>query len=289
MSTPRKAALLSIATSIATLALKFGAWFVTGSVSLLSDALEAFVNLAAGLVAFAALTIAQSPADDGHAYGHDKAEYFASGVEGALILVAAVAIIVAAWGRFAHPLPLENLGLGLGIAAVAAAMNLATATVMLRIARAHDSIAVEADAKHLMTDVWTSAGVIGGLLVVLFVPQWQWLDPAIAVAVGVHIIATGLGLVRRSVDGLMDAALPPQEVAAVEQAVRASLPDGASFHDLRTRKSGARRFVDLHLALPGTMTVTDSHAVCDRVEAAVLAQVARAHVTIHVEPSETHG
>jgi cation diffusion facilitator family transporter len=288
MSPTRKAAVLSIATSLATLALKFGAWFVTGSVSLLSDALEAFVNLAAGLIALAALTIAESPADDRHAYGHDKAEYFASGVEGTLILVAAASIIAAAWSRFASPAPLENLGPGLAIAALAAGMNFATSTFMMKVARAHDSITIEADAKHLMTDVWTSAGVIGALLVVMFVPQWQWLDPVIAVAVGLHIIVTGVHLLRRSVDGLMDASLAAEEVGAVEAAIRANLPKDASFHDLRTRKSGSRKFVELHLALPGAMTVTESHAVCDRIEAAIVAAASRTEVTVHVEPSETH-
>ena len=283
----RRMALLSIATSIATIALKFGAWYLTGSVSLWSDALEAFVNLAAGLVALGALTLAHQPADDRHTYGHDKAEYFASGVEGALIFVAAVAIVWTATQRFLHPQPLANLGAGIAVAMVAGAMNFATARTMLKVARAHDSITIEADAKHLLTDVWTSVGVLGGLLVVMFVPSWAILDPIMAVAVAVHILFTGFGLMRRSADGLMDAALPANEVRVAEQAIAAQLPPEASWHALRTRKAGSRRFIDLHLLVPGAMSVDESHRLCDRVEAALTAKLARASVTIHVEPRET--
>lgn len=287
MTPLRKTALLSIATSVATLALKFCAWFLTGSVSLLSDALEAFVNLAAGLVAFGALSVAERPADDRHSYGHDKAEYFSSGVEGVLILVAAVSIIVAAIDRFLHPAPLAHLGAGLLVALLAAAMNFATARVMLKVAHEHDSITIEADARHLMTDVWTSAGVLGGLCVILLEPRWGWLDPAIAVAVGIHIIFTGVALLRRTVDGLMDAALAPEELAQCVAAIRGELPADAGFHDLRTRKAGAQRFIEFHLAVPGRTTVDASHALCDRIEAAIAARLARAAVTIHVEPAET--
>jgi cation diffusion facilitator family transporter len=283
----RRMALLSIATSIATIALKFGAWYVTGSVSLWSDALEAFVNLGAGLVALGALTLAHQPADDRHTYGHDKAEYFASGVEGALIFVAAIAIIWTATQRFLHPQPLANLGAGLAIAFVAGAMNFATARTMLKVARQHDSITIEADAKHLLTDVWTSVGVLGGLLVVMVVPSWAILDPIMAVAVAVHILFTGFGLMRRSADGLMDAALPDDEVRAAEQAIAAHLPPEASWHALRTRKAGSRRFIEFHLLVPGAMTVDDSHRLCDRIEAALTACLARASVTIHVEPRES--
>ena len=280
-------ALLSIATSIATLALKFGAYWLTDSVSLLSDALEAIVNLAAGLVALGALTIADQPADDRHTYGHDKAEYFSSGVEGMLIIVAAVSIIVAASSRFLHPVMLENLGPGLIVGLLAAAMNFATARVMLKVAREHDSITIEADAKHLMTDVWTSGGVLTGLLVIMFVPQWYMLDPLIAVAVGIHIIFTGVQLLRRTVDGLMDAALSPEEISQTAQLIRAQLPAGASFHDLRTRKAGARRFIEFHLLVPGETSVNQSHALCDRIEYSIERHLSRAAVTIHVEPAET--
>ncbi len=287
MTAVRRMAMLSIATSIVTLALKFGAYFLTGSVSLWSDALEAFVNLAAGLVALGALTLAEQPADERHAYGHDKAEYFSSGVEGALILVAAIAIIWSATERLLAPRPLEQLGLGMLIAFLAAAANFITARVMLKVARQHDSITIEADAKHLLTDVWTTAGILAGLGVVVLAPQWAILDPLMAIAVALHILFTGFDLLRRSADGLMDAALPASDVTRVETLIRAELPPDASFHALRTRKAGARRFLEFHLVVPGTLTVAESHALCDRVEAALTGSLAKAHVTIHVEPHET--
>jgi len=288
MKATRKMALLSIATSIATLALKFGAYFITDSVSLLSDALEALVNLAAGLVALTAITIAEQPADDRHTYGHDKAEYFSIAVEGTLILFAAVSIIYAGWSRFMHPLLPQNLGWGITVGLLAAAMNFATARLMLQVAAKHDSVTIEADAKHLLTDVWTSAGVLGGLLVIVFMPAWTILDPLIAVAVGAHIIVTGVDLLRRSIDGLMDTALSPDEIARAEDLIRAELPAGGSFHALRTRKAGAARFIDFHLLLPEATSVRDAHALCDRLEAAIAAQLPKASVTIHVEPQESH-
>ncbi|MCE5181351.1 MAG: cation diffusion facilitator family transporter [Betaproteobacteria bacterium] len=281
-------AYLSIATSLATMALKFGAWYLTDSVSLLSDAIESVVNLSAGLIALTALTIAARPADADHAYGHDKAEYFSSGAEGTLILVAAVAIIYTAVGRFLHPAALESLGPGLMVSVLAAGLNLATAQAMLRVARKHDSITLEADALHLMTDVWTSVGVVAGLAVVMFAPpSWQILDPLMAVAVGLNIIYTGFNLLRRSWSGLMDAALPAEEVGLIEREINRLLPAGSSFHDLRTRKSGARRFVDCHLLVPGENTVNQAHDLCDRIEAALQRALPHTAVTIHVEPLET--
>jgi cation diffusion facilitator family transporter len=287
MHAMRRMAMLSIATSLATIVLKFSAYFVTGSVSLWSDALESLVNLAAGLIALGAVTLAGRPADERHAYGHDKAEYFSSGVEGALILVAAIAIIYSAVRRFIDPQPIVNLGLGIVIAFIAGAANFAAARVMLKQARTHDSITIEADAKHLLTDVWTSVGILAGLLVVMAMPQWAILDPLMAIAVGIHIIYSGFDLLRRSADGLMDAALPPKEVERAEKLIRAELSAGADFHALRTRKAGSRRFLELHLVVPGAMSVAESHALCDRVEAALVAHLARAHITIHVEPAET--
>jgi cation diffusion facilitator family transporter len=287
MSALRRMAFLSIATSLVTILLKFGAWYLTGSVSLWSDALESLVNLAAALVALGALTIAEQPADDRHVYGHDKAEYFSSGVEGALILVAAVSIIWSAAHRLIDPQPLEQLGLGIFVAALAGVANFVTARVMLKTARQHDSITIEADAKHLLTDVWTSTGVLGGLLVVMFVPAWSILDPLMAIAVGLHIIVTGVDLLKRSADGLMDAALPQKEVQRAEALIRAELPEGASFHALRSRKAGARRFLEFHLLVPGTTSVAESHALCDRLESALTSHLSKASVTIHVEPNET--
>jgi cation diffusion facilitator family transporter len=287
MRAVRRMAYLSIATSVVTILLKFGAYLLTDSVSLWSDALESLVNLAAGLVALGALIVAEQPADDRHTYGHDKAEYFSSGVEGALILVAAVSIIWSAAHRLIEPEPLARLGPGILVAFLAGAMNFATARIMLKVARQHDSITIEADAKHLLTDVWTSVGIIAGLMIVMAMPQWAILDPLMAMAVGVHIIVTGVSLLRRSADGLMDAALPPAEVKRAETLIGAELPAGSSFHALRTRKAGARRFLEFHLLVPGTMSVLDSHSLCDRIEAALTAHLAKAHVTIHVEPQET--
>lgn len=286
MNATKKMALLSIATSIGTLALKFGAYFLTDSVSLLSDALEALVNLAAGLVALTALTIAEQPADDRHTFGHDKAEYFSSGVEGTLILFAAGSIIYAGWSRLMHPADLENLGWGICVGVLAGAMNYATARLMLKVAAEHDSVTIEADAKHLLTDVWTSAGVLGGLLIIVFMPAWRILDPLIAVAVGLHIVITGVDLLRRSIDGLMDTALLPDEIQKTEDIIQAGLPEGASFHALRTRKAGATRFVEFHLTMPGETSVRESHDLCDRLEASIASHLARASVTIHVEPQE---
>jgi len=285
----RKMALLSIATSFATIALKFGAWFITGSVSLWSDALESLVNLATGLVALGAVTLAEQPADERHTYGHDKAEYFSSGVEGALIVVAAAAIVWSAVHRLIEPQPLEHLGPGILIACLAGAANFATARVMLRVARRHDSITIEADAKHLLTDVWTSIGILTGLSAVMLVPRWAIIDPLMAIAVAAHIVVTGVGLLRRSIDGLMDAALPLAEVQRATALIRDALPPEASFHALRTRKAGARRFFEFHLLVPGTMTVASSHALCDRIEAALAEHLSKLHVTIHVEPRETQG
>jgi cation diffusion facilitator family transporter len=279
-------AMLSIATSILTLGLKFGAYFMTDSVSLFSDALEAFINLAAGLIALGALTIAAMPADSGHSYGHDKAEYFASGVEGMLILIAAISIIYTAVPRLIAPAPLANLGPGLIVSIAAAAANYATARVMANVAKAHDSITIEADAKHLMTDVWTSAAVVGGLVVVLFAPQWRILDPLMAIGVALHIIYTGADLLRRSAHGLMDASLPDEELSRIDRVVRARLPVEARYHALRTRKSGSRRFVEFHLVVPGESSVGQAHALCDDLEAALAAELPNVCATIHVEPRE---
>lgn len=284
----RRMAWLSIGTSLATLALKFGAWALTDSVSLLSDAIEALVNLAAGLVALAAVTIAARPADDRHAYGHDKAEYFSSGVEGALILVAALGIVWAALQRLAAPQPLQHLGAGLAVALLAAAANLFTARTMLQAARQHDSITLEADARHLLTDVWTSVVVVAGLATVWAMPTWAVLDPLLAMGVAVHILWTGLALLRRSIDGLMDAALPEAEMQRAQTIIAAQLAADAAFHALRSRKSGARRFLDFHLLVPGHTTVDEAHRLCDRIEQALRAELPQASITIHVEPRENH-
>jgi cation diffusion facilitator family transporter len=279
-------AVLSIATSLATLVLKFVAYGMTGSIGLLSDALEAVVNLAAGLVALAALSIAERPADDGHAFGHEKAEYFSSGAEAGLILIAALGIVWAAVGRLEHPVALHGLGPGLVVAAVAGALNLLAARLMLRAAARHDSITIEADARHLLADVWTSAGVIAGLLIVLARPAWAVADPLIAIAVGVHICWTGVSLLRRSVGGLMDRSLPPGEIAVAQMIIASELPPGADYAELRTRKAGSRRFLEFKLRVPGSESVAAAHALCDRLEALLGRRLPNAFVTIHVEPLE---
>jgi cation diffusion facilitator family transporter len=279
-------AMLSIATSILTLGLKFGAYFVTDSVGLLSDALEAFVNLAAGLIALGAVTIAAMPADRDHSYGHDKAEYFASGVEGVLILVAAASILATALPRLQAPAAPQHLDVGLVMALLAAAANYATARLMAKAAVVHDSITIEADAKHLMTDVWTSLVIVGGLLVVWVAPEWSILDPVMAILVALHIVYTGGDLLRRSASGLMDVSLPDHELALIDRVVRSRLGSDADYHALRTRKSGKRRFIDFHLVVPGARTVAEAHALCDALEAALAAELDHTSVTIHVEPRE---
>lgn len=289
MSSPRRYAVYSILASLVTLALKFGAWHMTGSVGLLSDATEGLVNLTAGVLALTALTIALRPADKAHAYGHGKAEYFSAAAEGLLILAAAGGIIYAAVDRFLHPQELTGLGWGLLVALVAGGVNWATAHAMLKAAYRFDSITLEADAKHLLTDVWTSAGLVAGLAVLLVAPpSWHILDPIIACIMAVNIVVTGLGLLRRSIGGLMDAALPDHEVDAIIRIIQDEAGKETPFHGLRTRKAGNRRFVDFHLLLPGTTSVKRSHDLTDRIENRIYGELSNCHVTIHVEPLEDH-
>lgn len=285
MSATQRVALLSIGASIVTLLLKFGAYFLTNSVGLLSDAAESAVNLTAALIAFAAITIADRPADVNHSYGHDKAEYFSSGAEGALILVAAFTILYAAVTRILNPVPVENIGVGAIVAGIASAINFSVSRIMLRVSKQHDSIALEADAHHLMTDVWTSVGVIGGVILV-GITGWALLDPLLAIAVGLNIIWMGVKLIRRSSQGLMDQALPAQEVAVVQNAVERTAGADTPYHALRTRKSGSRRFVDMHLLMPGRTTVQESHDVVRKIESAIQEQLANTSITIHIEPLE---
>lgn len=285
MSEPslRRFAWLSIAAALVTLGLKTGAYLLTGSVGLLSDALESLVNLAGALMALAMLTIAARPADDDHAFGHDKAEYFSSGVEGALILAAAVSIAVTAVGRLQHPRPLEQVGLGLLVSLAASLVNLGVAVVLRRAARRHGSITLEASSHHLLTDVWTSAGVLAGVGAVALT-GWQRLDPLIALGVAVNIVWTGARIVRESVDGLMDRALPADELEKVRQALEALPHEGATYHALRTRRSGVRRFISLHVLVPGSWTVQRGHDLLDRIEAEVRAVLPNTHVFTHLEP-----
>ncbi|WP_028578295.1 cation diffusion facilitator family transporter [Desulfomicrobium escambiense] len=285
----RRYAYLSIGASVLTMALKFGAFFLTGSVGLFSDAVESVVNLTAGVIALLAIVTAHRPADDCHAYGHGKAEYLSSGMEGALICVAAVGIAYASAQRFFNPQPLEALGTGIVVATAAGAVNFIAARVMLRAAREYDNIVLEADAKHLLTDVWTSAGLVTALGVMLFAPpSWQILDPVLGFVMAVNIVWTGISLVRRSVAGLMDEGLPPREVDAIVEAIGQVAGEGTQYHALRTRRAGAVRFVDFHLLVPGSMTVQHSHDLCCGVEEGIRAVLPGAQITIHVEPREDH-
>ncbi len=277
---------LSIAAALTTITLKTGAYLMTDSVGLLSDALESLVNLAGGIMALLMLTIAARPADDKHVYGHSKAEYFASITEGLLILGAAVGIISAALNRLLQPRELEQLGLGLGVSVAASIVNLIVARILLREGSARRSITLEADAHHLMTDVWTSAGVIGGVAIAGFT-GWGILDPLIAIAVALNIIWTGIRLVSRSVAGLMDAALPESEQSLIQAVMEKYHQKGVSFHALRTRQAAARRFVSVHMLVPGEWTVHDAHHVAEDFEAdirEVLGGVAT--VSTHIEPVE---
>ncbi|WP_461210491.1 cation diffusion facilitator family transporter [Desulfocurvus sp. DL9XJH121] len=284
---PARYAVLSVAAALTTLGLKSGAYFLTGSVGLMSDAAESVVNLAAAGLALWVLILAARPADEHHAYGHGKAEYFSSVFEGALIIVAAGGIAWAAWGRFLSPEPPQRLGLGLGLALVASAVNFATARVLLAASRRYDSITLEADARHLMTDVWTSAGLVAGLGVLLIAPpSWAWLDPAVALVMAGNIVFTGMDLIRRSFGGLMDAALPDEDIQAIGAVIRECAPEHVTYHALRTRRSGARRFIDFHLLLPGATPVAESHALCCDIEDAIHKALPGAQVTIHVEPIE---
>jgi cation diffusion facilitator family transporter len=275
---------LSIGAALATIGLKTGAYLLTGSVGLLSDALESVVNLVGAVVALAMLTIAARPADEEHAHGHTKAEYFSSGVEGTLILVAAASIVITAINRLLHPAPLEQLGLGLAISVVASLINLGVALVLLRAAKAHHSIALEADARHLLTDVWTSAGVLTGVAVVALT-GWQRLDPIVALVVAANIVWTGSHIVRTSVGGLMDAALPEPELLALRAVLdRYATAQGVQYHALLTRQSGARRFASVHVLVPGEWTVQHGHTLLEQVEDELRAAVPNLTVLTHLEP-----
>ncbi len=275
----------SVAAALMTMALKLFAWKVTGSVGLLSDALESTVNLTAALVAFWALRLAVMPPDDNHAYGHGKAEYFASGFEGAMIAVASLSILWASVPRLWDPQPIEQAGLGLVVSAVAALINLGMARALMHGARIHRSLALEADAHHLMTDVWTSVGIIGGVALVA-VTGWLILDPLLAVLVGLNILRTGGRLLRQSADGLMDVSLPRADREVLDRLLEEFRAQGLRFHALRTRQSGPRRFVSLHVLVPGAWTVQQGHDLAERVEQRIREHLAPVHVITHLEPLE---
>jgi cation diffusion facilitator family transporter len=277
---------LSIAVAIATIALKTGAWWVTGSVGLLSDAMESIVNLAGAMFALAMVTVAAQPPDEDHPFGHHKAEYFSSGFEGVLIFVAAVAILWTAVNRLFDPQPLEALGLGLGLSIVSSAMNGALAWAMLKKAREHRSMALEADARHLFTDVWTSAGVVVGLLGAA-ATGWLWLDPLIAIAVAGNVAREGVSLVRRSADGLMDRAVDAPTRKLITDVLEGfEHPHTLRFDHLHTRRAGQRLFVDLHMHMPSNWSLQRAAAVRTSVEQALMAAVPGLRATIQLLPMD---
>jgi cation diffusion facilitator family transporter len=275
---------LSIVAALVTIALKMAAWRLTGSVGLLSDALESLVNLAAALLALWMLRVAASPPDEDHPYGFSKAEYFSAGIEGGLIVVAAAGILLAAIPRLLHPQPLELPALGLGLTAIATGVNFGVARLLIGAGQRFHSITLEADGRHLMTDVWTSLGVFTGVALV-FATGLDWLDPLVALAVAVQIIWTGAALVRRSVRGLLDAAISPVDKSAVTGLLgEYSRRYGVSFHALRTRQAGARRFLSFHMLVPDAWTVSQAHRLSEELEERIRSLVPNASIDTHIEP-----
>ncbi len=277
---------LSIAAAIFTIGLKALAYLLTGSVGLLSDALESVVNLAGALLALTMLSLAARPPDEEHAYGHTKAEYFSSGVEGALITIAAISIGIAAVDRLLHPQPIAQPGLGVAVSAVASAINLGTALVLRDASRRYHSITLEANAKHLLTDVLTSIAVLSGVLLVV-VTGWLWLDPLIALVVAINIARMGVPLLKRSANGLLDAGLPEADVARVRQVLdRYAGSDGIQYHALRTRQAAARNFISVHILVPGRWSVQRGHRLLEHIEADIRSTIPNATVFTHLEPLE---
>jgi len=281
----KRYAWLSIAAALATILLKGWAWWLTGSVGMLSDALESFVNLAGAMMALAMLSLAAQPADDNHAHGHGKAEYFSSAFEGLLIFLAAVGIAYTAIERLLNPQPLEAVGIGLAVSVAASIINLITARILMGVGRKYKSIALEADAHHLLTDVWTSAGVIAGVGLV-WASGWLWLDPVIALLVALNIVWTGWQLLQRSAAGLMDVSLPAADLRAIEDILDRYRTQGLDFHALRTRQSGTRTFISFHLLVPGAWSVKQGHDWSERIEADIRQATPYAHLTTHLEPKE---
>jgi cation diffusion facilitator family transporter len=276
---------LSIAAAVTTIAMKTVAWWLTGSVGLLSDAAESVVNLVAAVMTLLMLIVAARPPDDEHAWGHAKAEYFASAVEGLLILVAAVAIAWTAVNRLLHPRAIEALGFGLVISTGASLVNLGVARVLFRAGKAHGSIALEADAHHLLTDVWTSAGVLAGIGLVALT-GWQRLDPIVALLVAANIVWTGVQLIRRSTLGLLDTAISGEEQRALQAILDAYGARGAAFHAVRTRQAASRRFITMHVLVPGEWTVRRGHDLVEEIEGSIRAAIPAANVMTHLEAVE---
>jgi cation diffusion facilitator family transporter len=277
---------LSIGAAVSTIVLKTIAYLLTGSVGLLSDAIESLVNLVGAGMALGMLTIAARPADESHVYGHSKAEYFASATEGLLILGASAGILISAVQRLLNPHPLEQVGLGLGVSVLASSINLIVARRLISEGRKRNSISLEADGSHLMTDVWTSVGVIAAVGIVVLT-GWLILDPLIAIAVALNIIWTGIKLVSRSISGLMDAVVPKWEQKIIQDVMDSYRERGVTFHALRTRQAAARRFISVHLLVPGDTTVHDAHHIAEDFENDVR-RALDGPVTVftHIEPME---
>ncbi len=273
---------LSIGAAVLTIALKTVAYLLTGSVGLLSDALESLVNLVGAIMALAMLTIAARPADEDHAYGHSKAEYFSSGVEGTLILIAAVSIVITAIPRLIAPRPLEQVGLGLAVSVAASLVNLIVALILLRASKQYTSVTLEANAHHLMTDVWTSVGVLVGVGAVALT-GWERLDPIVAFLVAANIVWSGIRIVRMSALGLMDTALSVDEQNLVRNTLKPYVQNEVQYHALRTRQSGSRKFVSLHVIVPGRWTVQRGHRLLENIEADIRNVLQSVTVFTHLE------
>lgn len=274
---------LSILAAVATIGLKAGAYLLTGSVGLLSDALESLINLAAAIVALLMLKLAARPPDDDHTFGHDKAEYFAGGIEGTLILLAAIGIGWTATTRLFHPQPLEQIGVGLIISAAATLVNLFVGRLLIRVGREHRSITLEADGKHLMTDVWTSIGVVAGVAAVS-ITGWLVLDPIVALLVAANIVRAGVQLVRRSALGLMDTAVSGEKMLAIRTVLdEFAAARGIEYHALRTRRAAARSFISVHILVPGAWTVHEGHQLLEEIESELRRQINGATIFTHLE------
>lgn len=276
---------LSVVAALVTISLKLAAYFVTNSVGLLSDAAESVINLVAAIAAFWALTVAASPPDEEHTYGHSKAEYFASGLEGALILVAGGAIALAAFNRLLHPEPIGNVAAGLGIALVASAINGGVALVLMRAGRRLRSITLRADGEHLLTDVWTSVAVVVGVLLVQLTGV-AMLDAVVALLVALNIVRTSFRLMHETAHGLLDTALPAEDLKAIAQVLERHEADGIAFHALRTRLSGQRRFASMHVLMPGDWTIQRGHEICEQIEEEIIRRLPNTTVFTHLEPIE---
>ncbi|WP_288579853.1 cation diffusion facilitator family transporter [uncultured Methylobacterium sp.] len=285
MERAQAAALASAGVGLLVLGLKFFAWWITGSLALYSDALESIINVVAAMTAFVALRVAAQPADQNHPYGHHKAEYFSAVIEGALIIVAAIVILRDAYDALQAPKTLDAPLIGVAVNGVATAINLVWGVMLVRRGRAWRSPALVADGKHVLADVFTSGGVLIGLGLAT-ATGWAILDPVIAVVVALNILWSGGAMVRDSVSGLMDQAAPAEMVGQIRRLISEHGEGALEAHDVRTRHAGQVTFIDFHLVVPGEMTVAASHAICDRLEAAIEGAVEGAVVTIHVEPGE---